>query len=116
MLTAEEKAEIAKQVANSIIEQSKGTRDLPAVTPAPAPERSDVVVGKSVAEGTGINIARYVMARYASQTTGRSTVDVLKQRGYHDVAKALSASTFSDGGSLVHPAFASEFIELLRNK
>jgi HK97 family phage major capsid protein len=78
--------------------------------------------GKEVAEGTGLGFIRYAKAKATaalrSQKEGRYVApsDVAKGWGYNTVAKALNQNDFDNGGSLVHQQFASEMIELLRNK
>lgn len=104
---------IADMAQAKILDAAKGNRD----GFAPMLQKTaDVSVGKSAAEGTGINFARFVKAQAAAKMMGRNPADVAKGWGYNDVAKALSESVFEDGGSLVRPEYAAEFIELLRNK
>lgn len=118
MLTAEEKAEIAEKTALKMIEMSKGNRDsmTAAVAPAPAPTEQRVTVVGDAAKGTGINLARYMKALAVGKMRGVSPVEVAKSWGYDHIAKALGQSNFAEGGSLVHPEYSGEFIELLRNE
>lgn len=112
------KKSLAPEIAKQIVEQSKGKRDdLPATFVAPAaPESSGIIVGKHASEGTGINLSRFMRALAVGRLTSRDPAMLAKSWGYDVVAKALSTSDFASGGSLVHPAFAGEFIELLRNE
>lgn len=108
---------LAKKVAAEIMEKSKGHREPGNVFTQPAdPAKADVQVGKHMTEGSGLNLVRYVKAKAVAKMDGRSTIEVLKGWGDEVVSKALSQSSFGDGGSLVHPQFASDFIELLRNE
>lgn len=111
---AEQEA-LAKRVASEIIEQSKGNRDgFVAVMQRTATE--GVQVGRRTAEGTGIELARFVKAKAVAAMTGRPMLDVLKGWGYADQAKALSSGDFAGGGSLIRPEYAADFIALLRNQ
>jgi HK97 family phage major capsid protein len=116
-MTAQEMDEIALKTANVLIEKSKAERS---ATPVPAPAEvtatPSIRVGKDAAAGTGIRLARYIKALGVAKMTGRSAVDVAKNWGYHDVAKALQQDLFSAGGSLVHEEYASELVPLLRNQ
>lgn len=84
-------------------------------------EGTDIRVGKSAAEGTGINFVRMAKAMGASALAAKegrslSPVDVLNKWGYKDIAKAFTASVLTEGGSMVPENFSAEFIELLRNR
>jgi HK97 family phage major capsid protein len=90
----------------------------------PAEEKKSGIefTGKEVSEGTGLSFIRFVKAKATaalrSQREGRfvSPSEVAKGWGYLGVAKALNQNDFDNGGSLVHQQFATEMIELLRNK
>ncbi|MBZ4336675.1 phage major capsid protein, partial [Corallococcus sp. AS-1-12] len=126
-MTPEQMQEMAKSlgplVAAQLVEQSKGHRDSyaallgsKAADSAPEEPRRAPITGKHMTEGTGLNLIRYVKAKAVARMDGRNVVDVLKGWGDEVVSKALSQGNYSGLGSLVHPQFASEFIELLRNK
>lgn len=117
-MTPEELNAVAEKTALKMIEMSKGNRDAmtAAVAPAPAPTEQRVVVVGDAAKGTGINIARYMKALAVGKMRGVDPVAVAKSWGYDHVAKALGQSNFAEGGSMVHPEYAGEFIELLRNQ
>lgn len=81
---------------------------------------------KSAAEGTGLNLARYVKAMAAAKMMGMTPEAVAKGWGYADVAaalgrnkenvsKALAQGTLADGGAFVPIEYSTELIELLRN-
>lgn len=78
--------------------------------------------GKEMADGKGLHFIRFAKAKATaalrSQKEGRfvSPAEVAKSWGYNQVAKALNQNDFDNGGSLVHQQFATEMIELLRNK
>jgi HK97 family phage major capsid protein len=118
-MTPEQMEEVALKVAAKMIEASKGQRDEVAKSLAPAhveAPRASIVVGDTVASKSGIGLARMMKALAVGRMRGVNPAEVAKGWGYSDVAKALGQSDFANGGSLVHPAFASEFIELLRNQ
>lgn len=75
---------------------------------------------KDAAEGTGLNLARFVKAQAIAQMSGRTATQVLRGWGYANAAsqveKALSQSDFGAGGALVPDTFTAELIELLRAK
>ncbi|NVJ20644.1 phage major capsid protein [Myxococcus sp. AM011] len=126
-MTPEQMQEMAKSlgplVASHLMDHAKGQRDgyasllggnaaePLASTPSRAP-----VTGKHMTEGTGINLIRFVKAKAVARMDGRNVVDVLKGWGDEVVSKALSQGNYSGLGSMVHPQFASEFIDLLRHK
>jgi len=117
-----EKAEAAAKAAVDAKIAAQAKTEPPAVVVAAtaknapaAPVRTPgVTVGKHASEGTGINFARFVKAKAVSAMEHRPILDVLKGWGDEVVSKALSENSFANGGSLVHPQFAAEFIELLR--
>ncbi|WP_434300607.1 phage major capsid protein [Corallococcus exiguus] len=126
-MTPEQMQEMAKTlgplVAAQLVEQSKGHRDSyagllgsKAADTVPEEPRRAPITGKHMTEGTGLNLIRYVKAKAVARMDGRNVVDVLKGWGDEVVSKALSQGNYSGMGSLVHPQFASEFIELLRHK
>lgn len=119
-------AVVAKAVADAMkpLEEQlgkKATNNFSA--PAPAEKTEGIEFhGKEVADGKGLHFIRFAKAKATaalrSQREGRfvSPVEIAKSWGYHQVAKALNQNDFDSGGSLVHQQFATEMIELLRNK
>lgn len=75
---------------------------------------------RDAAEGTGLNLARFVKAQALAQMTGRTAPAILRAQGYANAAavveKALAQSDLGAGGALVPDAFSAELIELLRAK
>jgi HK97 family phage major capsid protein len=125
-MTPEEMKQIAEMTAAIVTKNQAAATPAPAPAPAKveeplvklmgAPAPSDVKVGKDASEGTGINLGRYLRAKAVAKLHDTNPASVAKAWGYDYVAKALSTSDFANGGSLVHPQFAGEFIELLRNQ
>jgi HK97 family phage major capsid protein len=113
MLTAEEKAALVKElgaeVAKSMIEASRGSREgLEAVKAAPA---------KKAAPGIGLtqSILAFAHAKFhGGAVTQAGMVAGAKAFGANDVAKTLQESVFASGGSLLAPEYSSDFIDLLR--
>ncbi len=124
---------IATAVAKALAEAERKRKatnnmgELPTGQPeselAPTP---GVHVGKDADEGTGIGFARYIKAVAVGKMLGRTPETVARSWGYGKVADAikghlaavekdLSQGTLADGGVLVPPQFAAEFIALLRN-
>lgn len=126
--------ELAPAIAAQIVVQSKGNRDgemaaLFGSKSGPGSEEPRrVITGKSAADGTGINLARAIKARFVEKLTGKSAVDVLKGWGYHDVANVVSdaigaqraasasSNTYESMGLFVQTQMAQEMFELLRPK
>jgi HK97 family phage major capsid protein len=118
-----ERAELKAKDAAALkaIEDAKGTRETVEANFSPAPSATpDVSVGKDMVAGTGLNIVRTLLAKGAAALEGNPgnvrAAAIAKARGYHDVSKALLQGTYTAGGNLVHPQFASELVPLLRNK
>lgn len=62
----------------------------------------------------GMAFGRYVCAAAASKHFNRPIVDVLKEWGDHDMAKALAAGTGAAGGFIVPEQFSTDIIPLRR--
>jgi HK97 family phage major capsid protein len=120
-------AVVAKAVADAMkpLEEQLSKKATSNFTPPPAKAEGNSTIefhGKEAAEGSGLGFIRFAKAKATaalrSQKEGRyvSPSEVAKGWGYNSVAKALNQNDFDNGGSLVHQQFASEMIELLRNK
>lgn len=108
---------IAKRVAHQIMDAAKGNRDPENVItgPAPTPAKSGVVVGDRADKGQGLQLVRFIKAKAVARIDGGTVEGILKRDGHTDMLRALSQGEFTAGGSLVHPEFAADFLELLRN-
>jgi HK97 family phage major capsid protein len=90
----------------------------------PVSEGHAPITGKDAADGSGINLARFVKAMAAGHLRHMSPVEIAKGWGYTRVANELATvvkapmaqGDLTTGGSLVPPQFASEFIDLLKNE
>lgn len=120
-------AVVAKAVADAMkpLEEQLKQKATSNFTPPPAKAEGTLSIefhGKEAADGSGLGFIRFAKAKATallrSQREGRfvSPFEVAKGWGYNTVAKALNQNDFDNGGSLVHQQFATEMIELLRNK
>lgn len=122
-LTVADVSKIVSDAIAPIVEKlkAKATNNMgePPVERAP-------ITGKSAADGTGINFARFVKASAESafrvkEGRGLSPVAVLREWGYAELAgrceaaqKSFTSSLLTDGGHFVPVDVLGEVIELLR--